>query len=143
MLDSLNCKIIESLSINARTPLLQLANNLNISESAVRKRVKNLEEKGVIKQYSLVVDNHQLGYNNIALVGVDARPDLYLEVASKLKSMDEIKFVASTIGDHMFMLEIVAKDNDELTMICDLIRSIDGVSRICPAVVKDTLKGNL
>lgn len=142
-MDKLDFGILDELSKNSRTHFTHMAKKLKVSESAIRKRVANLEKKGIIKKYSVVLDNAKVGMGNIALVGVDVMPEKYLEVAGKLAKLDDIKYAASTIGDHMFMLEILAKDDDELRSISEKIRRLDGVTRICPAIVKDTLKGTL
>lgn len=142
-MDKLDFGIVGELSRNSRTHFTELARKLKVSESAIRKRVANLEKNGVIKKYSIVLDTAKIGLGNIALVGVDATPEKYLEVAQKLANFKEIKYAASTMGDHMFMLEILAGNDDELRSISEKIRRIDGVTRICPAIVKDTLKGTL
>ena len=142
-MDKLDLSIIEALSRNSRTPFMQIAKKLKVSESTIRKRVSKLEENGTIKNYSLVVDTNKIGFGNIALVGVDVSPEKYLDVAKKLTEFDEIKYVASSTGDHMFMLEVLAKNDDELRALSDKLKSLDGVTRICPAIIKDTLKGSL
>ena len=142
-MDKLDSSIIEMLSKNARMPFIQIARKLRVSESTIRKRVSNLEKKEVIKKYSLVVDTNKIGFENVALVGVDVMPEKYLDVAKKLTEFEGIKYAASTIGDHMFMLEVWAKNSDELKVLSDKLKSLDGVTRICPAIIKDTLKGSL
>jgi hypothetical protein len=67
----------------------------------------------------------------------------HLDVAKKLTEFEGIKYAASTTGDHMFMLEVLAKDDDELRALSDKLKGIEGVTRICPAIIKDTLKGTL
>ena len=141
--DKLDLSIIEDLSKNSRTPFMEIARKLKVSESTIRKRVSSLEKKGVIKKYSLVVDTSKLGFENIALIGVDVAPEKYLDVAKKLTELDGVKYVASSTGDHMFMLEVWAKNGDELRVFSDKLRGIDGITRICPAIIKDTLKGSL
>ena len=142
-MDKLDLSIIEALSRNSRTPFMEIARKLKVSESTIRKRVSNLEKMGVIKKYSLVIDTSKIGFGNVALIGVDAAPEKYLDVAKKLTEFDEIKYVASSTGDHMFMLEVLAKNDDELRALSDKLKSLDGVTRICPAIIKDTLKGSL
>ena len=142
-MDKLDSSIIEMLSKNARMPFIQIARKLRVSDSTIRKRVSNLENKEVIKKYSLVVDTNKIGFENVALVGVDVMPEKYLDVAKKLTEFEGIKYAASTIGDHMFMLEVWAKNSDELKVLSDKLKSLDGVTRICPAIIKDTLKGSL
>ncbi|MBI2139745.1 Lrp/AsnC family transcriptional regulator [Candidatus Woesearchaeota archaeon] len=142
-LDSLDIRIIDFLSNDGRMPFLQIAKALKLSESAIRKRVKNLEERGVIKRYTISVDHGKVGYGNIAFVGVDVDGERYFEVAKQLKNIEQVRYAASSTGDHMFMLEIWAKDNDEMHDVCQQIKRIEGVTRICPAIVKDNLKGEL
>ena len=143
MVDGIDLQIIKELSNNARTSFMRIAKKLKLSESAIRKRVKKLENNNIIKSYSLIVDQAKIGYDNIALVGVDVEAEKYLYVGKKLRELDGIKYAASTTGDHMFMLEIIAKDNEHLTRICDNVKSINGVTRICPAIIKDTIRGTL
>lgn len=142
-MDKLDLSIIEALAKNSRTPFMEIARKLKVSESTIRKRVANLEKNGVIKKFSLVIDTNKAGIGNVALVGVDVAPEKYLDVAEKLAEFEEIKYAAMTTGDHMFMLEIVAKSDDELRAFSNKLRGIGGVTRICPAIVKDTLKGAL
>ena len=142
-MDKLDLNIIEILSKDSRTAFLQIAKKLKVSESTIRKRVANLKENGSIKKFSLVVDTSKIGFENIALIGVDVSSEKYLDVAKKLTEFDEIKYVASSTGDHMFMLEVWSKNADGLRAVSEKIKGIDGVTRICPAIIKDTLKGSL
>ncbi|MEK6983985.1 MAG: Lrp/AsnC family transcriptional regulator [Nanoarchaeota archaeon] len=142
-MDKLDFSIIEILSKNSRTPFMEISRKTKVSESTIRKRVSHLEKKGIIKKYSLVVDKSKIGIENVALIGVDVIPEKFLDISKKLTVFDEVKFVASSTGDHMFMLEVWTRNGDELRALSDKIKEIDGVTRICPAIIKDTLKGNL
>lgn len=142
-MDKLDLEIIELLSRNSRTSFMEIARKLKVSESTIRKRVSNLEKDSIIKKYSLIVDTDKIGFGNVALIGVDANPEKYLDIAQKLTEFDEIRYVGSSTGDHMFMLEVWAKNWDELKILTDKLKGLDGVTRICPAVIKDTLKGTL
>lgn len=141
-MDPTDLGIIKILRGNSRTPFSAIAEKLDLAESTIRKRIGNLEERGIIKQYSLVVDPSKLGYENVAFVGIDAEPAKYLEVAKKLRDDASIKCVSTTLGDHMFMLEVWAKNNEDLQNVSERIKGYGGVTRICPAIVKETLKGS-
>ncbi len=133
--------IIEMLTEDARTPLTKIAKKLGITEAAVRKRLKNLEERGVIQGYTTIVNPSMLGYSNISLTGIDTEPDKFLEVAKKVMEYDFARSVYITSGDHMIMVEIWAKDGDELTkIISEKIGKIEGVKRVCPAIVLEKMK---
>ena len=142
-MDRIDFDIIGLLSKNSRMPFVEIGKKLNVSESTIRKRVATLKNEGTIKKYSLVVDSSKIGFQNVALIGVDAAADKYLDVANKIKRMADVRYAASTAGNHMFMLEVWEKDNDELRNISERLKSIDGVTRICPAIIKDILKESL
>ncbi|HBA85620.1 TPA: Lrp/AsnC family transcriptional regulator [Candidatus Woesearchaeota archaeon] len=142
-MDDLDQLIVRELSKNARTPFLHIAKKAKVSESTIRKRIAALEGQGIIRKYSLVVDHARLGFTNHVFMGVDALPERYLDVGKEFRKVPEIRHAWSSSGDHMFMLELLARDNDHLQDVSDRIRKIAGVTRICPAVVKEALKGEV
>jgi len=141
MLDERDRIIIEMLTNDARTPFTEIAKVLGISETAVRKRVKALEEAGVIKQYTIVIDPSRLGYNLVSLTGVDTLPEKIFDVAAKLKDFDFVRNVYLTSGDHMIMAEVWARDGEDLSdIISNKIGKIEGVTKVCPAIILEKLK---
>lgn len=141
LVDERDEKIIEILRKDSRTPNTEIAEEIGISEAAVRNRIKELKKKGVIKRYTVEVDSSELGYNSVALVGADVEPDRFLEAAKELAELDQTKEVSLTTGDHMIMMEIWAEDGEHLTeILTDKIGKIGGVERICPAVVLEKIK---
>jgi len=141
VIDDTDKEILDVLGDNARTPFLNIAKQLGISESTIRKRVGNLEDRGVIKKYSVVVEPAKLGYGSVAIVGIDVVPEKFLDVSKKLTKFDNVKFVATTTGDHMIMTEIWMDKASELRdFISDKIEKMDGVTRTCPAIINEKLK---
>jgi len=140
-MDGKDLEIIKALQADARVPFLGLAKKLHMSESAVRKRVKRLEREGVIERYTVRVDPAKLGYNAVAIVGVDVVPDRYLAIVKELSGLEEVKSVTTSTGDHMIMVEVWARDNRELTdIVLQKIGKLGGVTRVCPAIVLERIK---
>ena len=140
-MDRRDLEIIRVLEENARLPLTEIARRLGISETAVRKRIARLEREGVIEGYTVRVNPAKLGFTVVAFVGVDATPERYLAVASKLASLEEVKHLAITSGDHMIMAEVWARDGKHLMeVLSKKIGAMEGVKRVCPAVVIERLK---
>ncbi|MCD6473610.1 MAG: Lrp/AsnC family transcriptional regulator [Thermoplasmata archaeon] len=140
MIDEKDALIIEMLSKNARTPYLKIAKILNISETAVRKRIKKLEEKGVIEGYTIKVNPEKLGYKSVAHVGIDTNPNHFLKVACRLTEMQDVKCVAIVAGGHSIMADIWAKDSKHLEKILNDIKNMEGVISINPSVILERLK---
>jgi Lrp/AsnC family transcriptional regulator for asnA, asnC and gidA len=141
-IDEIDQKILKLLEEDARLPFLEIAKKLKLSESTVRKRVQALKEKGVIKRFTVEIDPTRIGLNTVAIVGIDVDPPKLLEVAQKLCEFKEIRCVATSTGDHMIMTEIWTNDGRELTrLISEKIGPIEGVKKICPAIILERLKG--
>ncbi|RLF81459.1 transcriptional regulator [Thermococci archaeon] len=141
MLDERDRIIIEMLTRDARTPFTEIAKALGISETAVRKRVRSLEERGIVRQYTIRVDPQKLGYNLVSITGVDTTPERLFEVASKLKEFEFVRELYLSSGDHMIMAEIWAKDGGDLAdIMSNKIGKIDGVTKVCPAIILERLK---
>ncbi len=139
--DEKDLEVIKALQADARVPLLGIAKKLRMSESAVRKRVKRLEHDGVIERYTAVVNPSKLGFNAVAIVGLDVVPDKYLAIVEALAKLDEVKGVMTSTGDHMIMVELWARDNRELTyIILQKIGKLEGVARVCPAIILEKIK---
>lgn len=135
-----NLELIETLEENAREPFVKIARKFRVSETAVRKRIKKLEKEGVIKRYTVEVDYGKLGFNVDALIGVDASPEHYLSAIEKLRLMKEIKALYSSAGDHMLLIRCIFKTSEELANFVKKINEIEGVTRVCPAILLEKLK---
>jgi Lrp/AsnC family transcriptional regulator for asnA, asnC and gidA len=141
-IDQLDLKVLKMLQEDGRLPFTEIAGKLKLSESTIRKRVQSLQKKGVIKRFTIEIDPSKIGINTVAIVGVDVDPTELLEAAQKLCKIKEIRSVATSTGDHMIMTEIWTRDGRELTrLISEQIGKIDGVKKICPAIILEKLKG--
>src|SRR4030042_1198369 len=99
-MDERDKAIIGSFLEDARTPYSSLARKLGISEAAVRKRVRNLEDAGIISKYTIRVDPGVLGYEAIAIIGIDTEPDALVRVQEKVRSMKGVRYTSLSSGDH-------------------------------------------
>jgi len=140
-MDEKDMKILEILMKDGRKSYTEIAKMLGTSETSVRKRVKKMEEEGVIKGYRAEVEPSKIGYNVVALTGFDTNPEDFLTVAKKLCEFEEVKKVWTSTGDHMIMTEIWARDGKELSEILfNKLGKIEGVKKICPAIILEELK---
>jgi len=141
MTDQLDLKILQILQNDGSLSFTNIARKLKLNESTVRKRIAALKEKGVIRKFTVIIEPAKIGFNTIAIVGVDVDPSKLLDVAQKLSDIPETKYVATSTGDHMIMTEIWTRDGKELSkVISEKIGTIDGVKKICPSIILEKLK---
>jgi len=139
--DEMDMKILRMLQEDGRLSFTEIAEKLKLSESTIRKRVQTLQKKGVIKKFSIEIDPSKIGINTVAIVGVDVDPTKLLEAAENLCQIKEVRSVATSTGDHMIMTEIWTRDGRELTkIVSEKIGAIEGVKKICPAIILERLK---
>ena len=133
-------ELIRILMKNARTPYVKIAKMLEVSETAVRKRVKKLEEMGVIRKYTIEVDPKKIGFEIRALIGIDTKPERFISTLEKLKVMEEVISLYSASGDHMILVECWLKNSKELTSFVKKLETMEGVTRVCPAIILEKVK---
>ena len=123
--DKVDEKIIEYLKENSRESFVDIGKKLKLSESAVRRRVKNLLGSGVIKKFTL-----ELGEENatsaIVLVSVDSATDTS-KVSSKLIKLEGVKTVYEITGQYDITVISSAATITEINNSIDALRKIPGV----------------
>lgn len=140
MVDNTDMTILDYLENNARVSYTQLAKKLDVSEAAIRKRIKKLEEQKVILGYKASVNYKKLGFSNKVVIGVDTEAKNYFDVLNSLKTFEEIKNLNTSSGDHMIMFEVWIKDMENLNKVMEKINSIPGVVQSCPSIIHENMK---
>ena len=140
-IDETDLEILKILQKDGRIPFTDIAQKLKLSESAVRKRVQALQKEGVIKKFTIEINPSKIGFNIVAIVGFDVDPPKLLKIAQELCEIKEVRSVATSTGDHMIMTEIWTKNGMELAkLISEKIGKIEGVRKVCPAIILEKLK---
>ncbi|MCH7968982.1 MAG: Lrp/AsnC family transcriptional regulator [Thaumarchaeota archaeon] len=124
--DETNEKIIKFLRNDSRESFVEMGKKLMISESAVRRRVKNLVKNGIIKRFTIEVGERD-ATSAIVLISVDSTIDT-TKVSSKLTKLDGVKTIYEITGQYDISVIISAPN------IADINQSIDGLRKI-PGVI--------
>jgi Lrp/AsnC family transcriptional regulator for asnA, asnC and gidA len=135
-----NLKILNILEKNSRIPFVKIARKLGVTDTAIRKRVEKMEERGVIKNYTLEVDPRKLGFQVNTLIGIDTEPEYYISMIEKLKRLEKVRNLYSSTGDHMIMMKCWFRTSEELTEFVKKLESTQGVTRVCPAIILERIK---
>jgi Lrp/AsnC family transcriptional regulator for asnA, asnC and gidA len=126
LLDAPNRAIIEALQRDGRQPYGAIAEDVGLSEAAVRRRVQRLREAGIM-QIVAVTDPLQLGFARQAMVGITVEGDVR-QVADKLSALAEVDYVVMCAGSFDLLAEVVCEDDERLLhLLNDSVRSIPGV----------------
>lgn len=135
-----NLELVKLLKKNSRASYVEMARHFGVSETAVRKRVRKLENDGVIRRYTIDADPKKIGFEVDALIGIDAKPEKYIHVLEKLKPMKEVMTLCSSSGDHMLMVECWLENSRSLAQFVRALEKMEGVTKVCPAIIIEKMK---
>jgi Lrp/AsnC family transcriptional regulator, leucine-responsive regulatory protein len=135
--DKIDEKIIEFLKNDSRESFVDIGKKLKLSESAVRRRVKNLIDKGTIKKFTVEV-NDTNNTSAIVLISVDSALDTS-KVSSKIAKLEGIKTVYEITGQYDITAIISAPNINEINSCIDALRKIPGVTDSNSVIILRTL----
>lgn len=113
MLDDIDRKILGALQGRCRLSAQELAEATGISSATCWRRVKSLEDAGIIKGYRAILDREKVGLAVIAFVHVTIERQYANVVAAierKIRARPEVLECYATTGDADFTLRVVARD---------------------------------
>ena len=120
-IDSIDQRILEALSRNARMPLKELAEAAGLSSPSAAERLRRLEERGVVTGFSVGIDPASLGYPLQAIVRVRPLPGQLHIVQKLIQETPEIIECDKVTGDDCFFARLVVCSMGELDGILDRI----------------------
>ncbi len=128
-IDNTDKRILEFLIEDARQSFLEIAKMIHVSGGTVHVRYRKLQEEGIIKGSTLVLDFEKMGFDILAFVGInlhDAKD--YKIVVRKIREIPEVLEAYYTTGKYNIFAKIVAKNTRDLYEI--LIKKIQEIPEI-------------
>ena len=128
-IDTLDKKILNILSKNARMPFKDVAAECGVSRAAIHQRVQRLIEIGVILGSSFNINPKSLGYTTCTYVGITLeRGNMYRDVSQQIAMIPEVVECHYTTGSYTMLIKLYAKDNEQLMeLLNDKLQNINGV----------------
>jgi DNA-binding Lrp family transcriptional regulator len=123
--DKIDEKILEFLQKDSRESFVEIGKKLKMSESAVRRRVKNMVDNGIIEKFTVQVGEAN-STSAIVLISVDSSVDT-AKVSTKLTKLSDVKTVYEITGQYDICVIIRAQNITEINKCIDDLRKIPGV----------------
>ena len=135
--DKIDEKIIEFLRNDSRESFVDIGKKLKLSESAVRRRVKNLVDNRTIKKFTVEVGDSN-STSAIVLISVDSAMDTS-KVSSKITKLEGVKTVYEITGQYDITVIISAPSINDINTCIDALRKIPGVTDSNSVIILRTL----
>lgn len=136
--DETDEKIIRILQADSRKAFVEIASEIGLSESAVRRRVKNLVDRMIIKRFTI-----ELGATDktsaITLISVSSTADTSA-VSNQLMNLNGVKVVYEITGQYDIAAIIAAPAIADINKCIDDIRKTEGVSDTDTVIILKTMR---
>lgn len=132
-LDEIDLKILEILKKDGRKPFVEIGKELGLSEGAVRRRVRILQERGIIKRFTIEL-NREYVINAVSFISFN-KGEHSKGLVEKIAQIDAVESVYELTGRFDAMALISAKNISELNRCVDDIRRLEGVKTTETAVI--------
>jgi DNA-binding Lrp family transcriptional regulator len=133
MLDAIDRRILAELQGNGRITNVELARRAGISAPPSLRRVRRLEEAGIIRGYHCDTDPQRLGWaiTFFAIVGLDSQKEAVLSAFEELVAgWPEVRECHMIRGGGDFLLKLVARDTSHENQLTQRLTGAPTVSRV-------------
>ncbi len=127
-LDQLDQKIVELLIRNARMSYSDIGQEIGISRVAVKSRIQALEQKGIIEEYTTIINPQKISGAVSCYFEIETIPNSLMDVLNLLQKNDIITQIYRVTGKSKLHVHAVASSNEEMErLICETIDKLPGV----------------
>lgn len=130
-LDQFDIDILYKLEEDGKKPYSQIADEMRISNTMVHQRVSRLQKEGVLKRYSIEIDEKLLGFEWGAFTGITLNDgsNTY-QVVEELKKIPEVTECYHISGSYTLFIRIVAQSSEHMrNILYHKIEEIKGIQK--------------
>ena len=146
MIEAKDRRILSELQRDSRLTMQELAERVGMSSSACWRRVKSLEEDGVINRYAAIVNPRKAGFGLSSIVHVSLARHEQKNVETFIREVmrhPEVLECFATSGEADFHLRVVVEDMDAYNrFLDDFIFRLPGVSQVRSNIVLKEIKAD-
>ncbi len=143
-LDELDRTILLTLQQNGRISNSELAQRINLSPPATHARIKRLEQRGYIGQYTALLNREAIGYDMLCFVHISLQlhqPEQVERIRAAIQDMPEVLECYHLTGEFDYLLKVVIKNRKDLErFVVNRLTSVPGLARIHTSLVLNEVK---
>jgi len=145
-IDSFDRRLLIHLQSDARASSAALARRFQLSAPGLQKRLRKLEQRGVIMQYATLVNRAAVGLDLLCFVHVmlaHHRPDSVKRFPGRIQKMPEVLECHFLTGEFDYLMKVVVSNHDHLErFLFEKLMKVDGVDRIRTSIVIKEVKSS-
>jgi DNA-binding Lrp family transcriptional regulator len=140
ILDNTDKQILQLLQDNAKYTMREIANKTDMSVTAIRLRIKRLEND-LIKKYMAIVDCRKLGYREMVIASLRVNSSQPLDdIKNKIEKMPQVKYAYIVTGERPIIAMFKCLNHEEAMGLIEELRKLPGVEEVNTQIVLDRIK---
>lgn len=140
--DAINHRLLDLLTQDGRTSYQAMADEVGLSRPAVMERIKRLEEAGVIRGYTAVLDRARIGRPVTAFISVRFPTSTVLGVEPEIQTLlsnPDVLECHHVAGEDCYMLKVAAPSLERLEKVLRTIKGGENASTTRTTIVLSTV----
>ena len=133
-LDKVDIAIIRALQKNARDSFAAIAKTCDVSIDTISKRFKKIENTGVARGTTVLLNPKSFGYDCVASFGIRVDFSHIQEILQFLKKLPDIAFATQTMGRHSIFAIAIVKNVGKLSQVKEIIKGHPKVREIITSI---------
>ena len=140
-LDALDQKILTLLIENSRVSYSEIGERVGLSRVAVKARIQNMEERGVIEEYTTIVNPQKISGAVSCYFDIETEPEFLEEVSGRLAGNDSVTQIYRMTGSCRLHVHAVAAGQEEMErLIREEMDQLPGVTKLESHVILSRIK---
>lgn len=143
-LDDKDRTLLHYLQTDARITNTELAQRVDLSPTGLQKRLRKLEEAGIIKEYATLLDREAIGYDMLCFVQVTLQrhePAAIERFKSAVQQMPAVLECYHLTGEYDYLLKIVVHNRRQLEhFLVEVLTPMPGMDKIRTSLVLREIK---
>jgi Lrp/AsnC family transcriptional regulator, regulator for asnA, asnC and gidA len=139
-LDELDQRVIKILQVDGRTPNTQIARQLRVSETTIRKRIAQLVSRGLINIVA-VPTPRAVGLNVSAIIGISVVLPRLHDISEELRRQREVRYIGVSTGRYDIIVEAFFVDQRHfLDFISSKLGRMEGITALETSMILEVVK---
>lgn len=123
LLDSFGRKLLDELQANARLSVAELGRRIGLSPTATAERLKQMEEAGILRAYTVQIDREALGLEVMAFIRMSCGGQNYYRLLEYVQTLEEVRECHHLTGGDDFLLKVTTTSMDDLEALIEALLS--------------------
>ncbi|MGB6191265.1 MAG: Lrp/AsnC family transcriptional regulator [Terracidiphilus sp.] len=121
LMDQCGRKLLDELQANARLSVAELGRRIGLSPSATAERLRQMEEVGIVRGYTVHIDREALGLDVMAFIRMSCNGQNYHRLLEYVQTLEEVRECHHLTGGDDFLLKVTTTNMADLEALIEAL----------------------